>query len=141
MKKYIRVTLGISILFLLMIGFYSCEKYSENSSVSEMLAGKWGQTEALDGMLSYQRLRERVDTFDLQFNGDNTLVQRSLAGGCATPPVAYALFDGTWSEQDSLLSITVDYWGGVANYEWKIVALTGDELKIRTISRELLPNY
>ncbi len=68
---------------------------------------------------------------------DGSFVERKNSGWCGTPPISYANYEGSWEAvSDSLLSITVGYWGGVMNYQMRIVSLKGEELAIKYLYSE-----
>jgi len=87
----------------------------------------------------------RGDTLFLQRNGafdkekygftisdDGTFIEHKNAGWCGTPPITYDSFDGTWEAvSDSLIDITVAFWGGMMTYQIRIVSLDAEELAIR----------
>ncbi|HVO75554.1 MAG TPA: hypothetical protein VMT35_16105, partial [Ignavibacteriaceae bacterium] len=53
------------------------------------------------------------------------------AGWCGTPPICYANFSGIWEFQgDSVLKIKVAYWGGMTEYNLKIISLDRREFKV-----------
>jgi hypothetical protein len=63
---------------------------------------------------------------------DGTFVERKNAGWYATPPIAFENFEGTWEAlSDSLLEITVGFWGGTLSYQMRVVFLNQQELGIR----------
>jgi hypothetical protein len=73
--------------------------------------------------------------FTLRENGE--FIERKNAGWCGTPPITYDNFEGTWvALSDSLLEITVGYWGGTMNYQIRIVSLEQDLLAIRYLYAE-----
>jgi hypothetical protein len=85
---------------------------------------------------------ERSGSFDKEKYGftldaDGTFIEHKNAGWCGTPPIAYDSFEGSWEPvSDSLLDITVAYWGGVMTYQIRIVSLVGEELAIRYLYTE-----
>ena len=63
---------------------------------------------------------------------DGSFIERKNAGWCGTPPITYKNFEGTWEAvSDSLLEITVGYWGGTINYQMRIVNVDNEMLRIR----------
>jgi hypothetical protein len=63
---------------------------------------------------------------------DGGFVERKNAGWCGTPPISYANFQGHWSAlTDTLLDITVGYWGGSMSYQMQIIRVNEEELHIR----------
>ncbi len=70
--------------------------------------------------------------YGFTFMENGTFIERKNAGWCGTPPITYANFDGTWNAlSDSLIEITVGYWGGMMNYQIRITSLEPGELRIR----------
>jgi hypothetical protein len=68
--------------------------------------------------------------FTIEDNG--SFIERKNSGWCGTPPIAYANFEGSWvALSDSLIEITVAYWGGTMTYQMRIVSLGTEELQIR----------
>jgi hypothetical protein len=68
---------------------------------------------------------------------DGSFVERKNGGWCGTPPIFYDNFEGTWEAlSDSLLSVTVGYWGGTMSYQIRIVSLDEEQLKIRYLYAE-----
>ncbi len=58
------------------------------------------------------------------------------SGWCGTPPISCSDFEGTWTKADSLLNIDVAFWGGMVDYQWKIISVDNDELTIYRMSEE-----
>ena len=72
------------------------------------------------------------EKYGFTINDDGTFIEHKNAGWCGTPPITYDSFEGTWEAvSDSLLDITVGYWGGTMTYQIRIVSLNGQELAIR----------
>jgi len=44
--------------------------------------------------------------------------------------------NGTWTKNDSIIEITVDYWGGTSEYTWKMVSVDETTLKIFRLEEE-----
>jgi hypothetical protein len=73
----------------------------------------------------------------IKFLEDGTLIERKIAGWCATPPVAYNDYSGKWQiRNNDEIKIEVAYWGGMEHKIWKIIDVTNSSLKIEEISRE-----
>ena len=63
---------------------------------------------------------------------DGTFVERKNSGWCATTPISYSDFEGTWEVvSDSLLDITVAFWGGMMTYQIRIVSVDAGDLAIK----------
>jgi len=80
---------------------------------------------------------DRKGAFDKEKYGftiheDGSFTEHKNAGWCGTPPITYDSFEGSWEAlSDSLLDITVAYWGGMMTYQIRIVSLDTEELAIR----------
>jgi hypothetical protein len=68
---------------------------------------------------------------------DGAFIERKNAGWCGTPPITYADYEGTWiALSDSLLEVTVGYWGGTMTYQMRILSLDEEQLVIRYLYGE-----
>jgi hypothetical protein len=77
------------------------------------------------------------DNYGFTIHDDGTFIERKNAGWCGTPPITYDNFEGTWEAvSDSLLDITVAYWGGMMTYQMRIVSVDSEELAIRYLYTE-----
>lgn len=119
-------------LFLTIAIFVSCD--SDNSfdlSNSNKIIGNWINPVAVDTLTRYERSDSlRSNDYGFSIKEGQKFIERKNAGWCGTPPISYADFDGTWTMNDSTISITVDYWGGVASYEWKLIDIDNKYLTI-----------
>ncbi len=123
------------ILPLFALAIMACEKTPENAAAGDdFLIGSWFNPQYNDSIVIYERSNGLVDNdYGFTFNEDHTFIERKNAGWCATPPIYYADFDGIWTRKDSILEITVGYWGGTAEYWWKILTIDEAILKIERV--------
>lgn len=124
----------IAILALLI---YSCSDSVILPNNSTELSGYWINREVNDTIITVHRSSALVDEqycFGLLSNGN--FIERKNAGWCGTPPILYSDFEGTWSIQDSLIEISVPYWGGMANYTWKLVYFDGESFSFSVTKSE-----
>ena len=130
--------LAFLIVMVLMI---SCEKdFMELEALGSNagIVGTWVEDEYKGDTL----FLERSGAFDKEkygftINDDGTFIEHKNAGWCGTPPITYDSFDGSWEAvSDSLLDITVAYWGGVMTYQIRIVSMDAEELAIRYLYTE-----
>ncbi len=129
----------ISFLFITILVFnISCEKNDDQKTIdTEQLIGHWINPVYIDTVLKFEKANSLKDNdYGISFETDQVFIERKNSGWCATPPIAYADFNGTWSKQDSLLTITVGYWGGMADYQWKILAIDNNHLTIYKMDEE-----
>ena len=126
------------IVVLLMI---SCEKESMEMDAlgsNASIVGTWVE----DGQQGDTLFLQRSGDFDNQkygftINDDGSFIERKNSGWCGTPPISYDNFEGSWEAvSDSLLDITVAYWGGMMTYQIRIVSLDAEELAIRYLYTE-----
>lgn len=131
MKKY------VLLLFLVTIVFYACTEKLIVSENSNDFTGYWINQEVNDTIFSFQRSASLADgQYCFGLLPDGTFVERKNAGWCGTPPVMYGDYEGEWSNEDSLIYISVPYWGGIAHYTWKMVSIDDDLLSFSIIDSE-----
>ena len=135
MKKHF-----IYIAALLLILIAACERnplYVDG--VAGELVGTWIDMDYVDTLYTYHRASHIPDDYPgWSFKEDGTLMNRANAGFCGTPPISYADYTGEWSESDSIIDISVQFWGGTMLLKWKIMEITESELVFYQISSELL---
>ena len=132
------------IFLMAIVLMFSCEKESMELAGLDALGsnasviGTWIENEYRGDTLYL----DRDGAFDKEkygfaLNDDGTFVEHKNAGWCGTPPITYDSFDGTWKAvSDSLLDITVAYWGGMMTYQIRIISLDAEELAIRYLYSE-----
>ena len=124
------------LLMLLVLVSISCEKeLVDTEALGENVAimGTWienGYEEDLTLLKRGDQLDPSKYGFTLEENG--SFIERKNSGWCGTPPIAYENFEGSWvALSDSLIEITVAYWGGTMTYQMRVVSLGTEELRIR----------
>lgn len=129
----------IFLLTLLLV--VSCEKeLMEADALGENagIVGTWVEKGYEEDVLNLHRA-DKLDPSKYGFtvSDDGTFIEHKNSGWCGTPPIAYDSFDGTWeAKSDSLLEVTVGYWGGIMTYQIRIVALDNENLAIRYLYAE-----
>lgn len=134
MKKWLGMIL--SVVFLA-----SCAEMYEPSEMlgeNEEIVGTWVEESLEDQVTTLKRAEELAqDQYGFIIREDGTFTERKNAGWCGTPPISYDNFEGTWEAlSDSLLDITVGYWGGTITYQMRIVSLDEQYLRIRYLYGE-----
>jgi len=124
------------LILLLALLLISCEKdLLESDALGENtgIVGTWIANAYEDDLTLLSRGDELDHSkYGFTIKDDGTFIERKNAGWCGTPPITYDNFEGTWEAlSDSLLDITVAYWGGTMTYQMRIVSLDREELKIR----------
>ena len=125
----------VSVIFLAVgLTLLSCEKENNTSGpLPGELPGCWINPQYNDSAVVYERAAEFNDGPGIIFRDDNTLIERKNAGWCGTPPVTIADYDGSYSVNDSVVSVTVGYWGGTTEYSLELVAVDADHLTVKWI--------
>jgi hypothetical protein len=94
--------------------------------------GIWVETGFEDSLSVFRKsakLDDNLPGFIIHQNG--RFIKRQNSGWCGTPPISYANYEGEWVKlSDSLIDITVDYWGGTTSYQMEIVSLSSGKMKI-----------
>jgi hypothetical protein len=120
------------LLFLFLISFLiSCTKDEINIDDNNLLIGVWNYSDYKDNSAVFTRSTDFTDNHCYKFNSNGTLVERKNSGWCGTPPISYADYEGTWSLQnDTIITIKVDYWGGVTSYSLDIESINENTLEV-----------
>jgi hypothetical protein len=135
------------IILVLLLAAISCEEALdeiESLGSNAAIVGTWVDkqeleldftAEAYDGSMRLTRAAGLDSTrYGFIIRKDGTFTERKNAGWCGTPPITYANFEGTWEAlSDSLLDITVGYWGGTMTYQMRIISLDEESLRIRIL--------
>jgi hypothetical protein len=123
----------VSLLFI--IG--ACSRDNIKIDPDYLLIGVWNYSDFKDNAYIYTRSNEFVDSPCYKFNSDGTMTERKNSGWCGTPPISYADYSGNWSViNDTLIKITVGYWGGTMNYKLDIEMLISESLKTLLIPED-----
>jgi hypothetical protein len=126
-----KTTIAIASL-LLILG--ACSKDDIKIDPDNLLIGVWNYSASTDTVNIYVRSSEFSDTPGYKFNSDGTLTERNNSSFCGTPPIIYADYSGIWSvENDTLIKITVGYWGGTTTYRLDLEMVNSNLLKTISI--------
>jgi hypothetical protein len=129
----------VDAVIFVFIFFAACEKEEllTASDESENLTGYWANQQLADTLYIYERSGRLVDNdYGFAFLSGGKFIERKNAGWCGTPPISYADFEGSWSLNDSIITVTVGYWGGTSTYHWRVVSANDNLLIIDVISEE-----
>ena len=126
---------------MVMVGMVACGKEFlevEALGANVGIVGTWIE----EGYMGDTTLLKRAGELDENKYGfilkqDGTFIERKNSGWCGTPPIAYANYEGTFEVvSDSLLNITVGYWGGMMTYQIRVVSLDQEDLAIKYLYSE-----
>jgi len=116
--------------FSLLIIIVACSKDSIQIDPDNLLIGVWDYSDFSDNAFVYTRSNDFVDGPCFKFNEDGTMTERKNSGWCGTPPISYADYPGTWTIlNDTLIQISVGYWGGTINYKLDIESIDSNILE------------
>lgn len=126
------------LLLLFCITLIGCEETIESKiHHSGPIIGSWINPQYIDTLWRYERANAlQVNGPGFTLNPDGLIVERKNSGWCGTPPITYANYDGTWAKKDSLITIIVDYWGGKADYQWKVISVDDRYLTVDKVKEE-----
>ena len=127
-------------LGLIVMLFLSCEKEQNTAIQPAMIMGSWVNPVLDDTLWTYDKSANlKENEYGLSFEAGNVFIERKNSGWCATPPIAYGDFEGKWFKEDSIIDISVDFWGGTAGYRWKVISLDRNKLTIHKVSENYQP--
>ncbi len=120
------------LMILAVVVFTACDKDDEKiEDDSSELVGYWINPVVNDSMIIYERADRLKDDDDgIAFNSNHEFIERKNSGWCGTPPISYSDYEGIWERSESIVNITVGYWGGTLEYRWEIVSVDNKELTI-----------
>ena len=119
----------------------ACEKElmdSEALGTNAGIVGTWIENGYQEDLTLLNRANDLDPSkYGFIMGDDGSFVERKNAGWCGTPPITYENYEGSWAAlSDSLIEITVAYWGGTMTYQMRIVSLDAEDLQIRYLYTE-----
>jgi hypothetical protein len=129
---------ALALTFLLSLSFVSCQKITDPVETGNPeLIGSWTDPQYTDTIITYTRAENLVENeYGITFKPGNKLVERQNSGFCGTPPITTADYEGIWTQNDSIVNITVGFWGGTTDYTWRIITLNDQKLEITIIKSD-----
>ena len=126
---------------MVMVGMVACGKEFlevEALGANVGIVGTWIEEEYMGDTILLKRAGELDEhKYGFVLKKDGTFIERKNSGWCGTPPIAYANYEGTFEAvSDSLLNITVGYWGGMMTYQIRVVSLDQEDLAIKYLYSE-----
>jgi hypothetical protein len=130
MKKIFLISL--SIIFVM----FCFSSFKSSSNKKDKLVGIWVSSEFKDGVLKLIKSTNfQKDKSGIEFKNDRSIIKRQNSGWCGTPPIHYSNYNGTWKFiSDSTMTIRYDYWGGIAEEDWKIIKLDYKNLEVERMN-------
>lgn len=117
------------------LAFFSCKKDEKPVLTgNDNLIGTWINPWYEDTLITYSKSDALVENeIGFTFNANNKLISRQNNSWCGTPPIVTADYTGTWNWNDSVVEISVGYWGGTSDFSWKVVTLNEQKLVVAVI--------
>jgi len=124
------------LIFIFICSLISCCSRDEiKIDQDNLLIGIWNYSGQEVNTTVFTRSMEFADKHCYRFNADGTLIERSITGWCATPPVSYTNYTGFWTQvNDTLINVNVAFYDGMRTYKLDIEAVGTNSLKLITIS-------
>jgi hypothetical protein len=123
------------LLSAVLFGFLACSQPEELTGDQLKITGVWINQQVNENTFTYQRAESlKENDYCFSVNPDGKFMERKNSGFCGTPPISYADYEGSWTFTDSILHISVPYWGGNSSYKWKVVSV--DETHISVVNLE-----
>jgi hypothetical protein len=125
----------IIVIFLFNFMISACSKNEIKIDKDNLLIGTWVYSHSTVDAYVYSRAQDFVQSPGYRFNPDGTLIERNLSGFCATPPVSYSDYSGSWSIlQGNLIQINRTNYDGPKSYKLDIQLVNTDSLKVVPIN-------
>ncbi|MHC1703629.1 MAG: hypothetical protein AB9846_06945 [Tenuifilaceae bacterium] len=119
---------------LLLLALISCKKEDISIINDENLIGIWAYPVYNDSIITFNRSgNKNIDSYRLSILENGKLIERKNSGWCGTPPISYADFEGNWNLTDSILTISVGFWGGTEVHQWQVKQLNNKNLIVKTL--------
>lgn len=116
----------------------SCTKETIDPDAKSLsIVGKWENPIYKNDTIIFSKVEAKEATgYYINIKSDGSVIERKNAGWCGTPPIAYSNYNGTWEMKDSVMQISVEYWGGMAEYKWKLLSVDNEKLRILRLQEE-----
>ena len=125
----------ILLIFLFSFIMGSCTKNDIKIDKDNLLIGTWINSHSTGDASAYTRAQDFTQTTGFKFNLDGTLTERNLAGFCATPPVSYSDYSGSWTIlKENLIQVNRTNYDGPKSYKLEIQSVTSHSLKVIQIN-------
>lgn len=125
----------ILLIFLFSFIMGSCSKNDIKIDKDNLLIGTWIYSHSTVDAFVYSRAQDFTQTIGYRFNPDGTLTERNLAGFCATPPVSYSDYSGSWTIlKENLIQVNRTNYDGPKSYKLEIQSVTSHSLKVMQIN-------
>lgn len=120
----------ILISLVTVVVLMACDKEEEHFEDTNII-GYWINPQESDSVSIFEKSKSlNDDGYGFVIKQDGKFIERKNSGFCGTPPISYGDFEGSWTQNDSILNITVDFWGGKVDYKWQLIEANEKKLVI-----------
>jgi hypothetical protein len=114
---------------LLITLLLSCESNETVINTNNLLLGSWIMPSYGAETTTYKRGNSLPnDAYGISFSENGEFIERS-SGWCATPPLSYFDYIGSFEVEETLIKITRTSY--LNSYQWRIISLTENELVVK----------
>ena len=114
---------------LLLTVFFSCEQNEDILDTNNLLLGSWIEPSYNSEATIYTRGSSLpTENHGISFSENGEFIECS-SGWCATPPLSYTDYIGSFEIDDTLITITTASFPN--RYQWRIISLTEEKLVIK----------
>lgn len=120
----------IKVLFLFALLVFACDS-NENAipDPDNLLIGSWIEPNYNEEQTMFKRAAALPDNGrGILFKANGDFVERS-SGWCGTPPLTFSDYNGNWELENTLVTITQEFYP--INYAWRIVSVSETELIVK----------
>lgn len=142
-KRILNATIISILIYLSFLSLISCNKINDPNNekieinTQNLILGYWTNSITDDGnTFIFQRTSEFKNDYGLYFGENFNYIERNNVGGCGTPPITYGDFKGDFDLLDSNIIINVDFWGGEAKINWKLISVNDSLLTLERVSQD-----
>lgn len=129
-------------MLLCIISVFSCEDDKGDIDIypDNLLIGNWTDPVYDNGTTTFKRTSSLPeDAYGITFKSGGDFILRS-SGFCGTPPLVFYNDEGAWTRDENLIKVSQP--NSYPNfYNWHILELTENELKIKTVRTEKEEDY
>ena len=114
---------------VLLTVFFSCEQNEPSLNENNLLLGSWIEASYDSEATTYTRGSSLpTEGYGILFSENGEFIERS-SGWCATPPLFYEDYIGSFEINETLIKITTTSFP--SSYQWRIISLTEKELIVK----------
>ena len=116
----------------------ACEKTIEPKVIPpDYLIGSWINPIESDSSYTFTKANElKNQEYGITFNPAPSFIERKNVSWCATHPIYYGDFNGSWSKLGTTIDIKVPFWGSIAEYQWELVSVDQNTLTIHVLKED-----